>query len=103
MQPLQKWIPDRKVLSAGLAGILAWFILAGLADWGIDPQPLIDSFFAIIGTPAPAAQPFLAGVIAWGVAYFLPAADRDVLKRIDDRIAQLAGYLPAQKPPGPQP
>ncbi len=100
---MQKWIPDRKVLSAGLAGIAAWLILALLSHYGVDPQPAIDALFALIGTPAPAAQPFLAGIIAWGVAYFLPAADRDILKRIDDRIAQLAGYLPAQKPPGPQP
>jgi len=97
MNPIVKWIPDRKIWAGGVSWILAWYVLALLGQHGIDVQPVIDAVWPMIlpGQATPAAQPLLAGLIAAAVAYLVPASAKDVIRKITDDVAKVAGYLPA--------
>lgn len=89
-------IPDRKVWGAGLAGVASAVLLSLLHRYtGFDLQPTLNSLFALIGTPAPDAQLTLAGIISWAVAYYLPPAQRDIVKRLNDEIVAIAARDPA--------
>jgi hypothetical protein len=89
-------IPDRKVWSGGLAMVVSWLILALLHRYvGLDLQPTLDSVFAVIGTKAPDAMATLAGLISWAVAYYVPPAQRDIIKRMSDDIVKIAQNDPA--------
>ena len=68
---MSKWLPDRKWLASGVAGILTWALVA----------------FA--GLDAEVATAVVGGVMAL-VHYFVPPSVKDVIKRVDDTIIGLA-------------
>lgn len=71
-------LPNQKEWAAGIAGLVTWLILLGLSYAGID-------------VPA-AAQGGIVALVAAGIAKYVPASDQDILKRINDTIAQ-AGVI----------
>lgn len=74
------WIPSRKVLSGGVAGLTAWAILTGLGYFNI-PVPL-------------ELQVYLPALITSLVSYLVPPAQQDVIRRMDDRLVAIAGHDP---------
>lgn len=66
-----KWIPDRKVLAGGIAGVLA-FLVATLT-----------------GVPVETITPIVAGAMGLA-AYFVPASVMDVVTKVDDTVIALA-------------
>lgn len=89
------WFPSRKVIAGGIAGVFSWLILYLLKRYAnFDPQPIMDQLFQTIGTPAPAVQPALAGVIAWIVAYVTPVSVKDIVSRLNDDIVRVAAADP---------
>jgi len=76
-----RWIPDRKVLAGGLAGLLAWLVAMVASRYGF---PL-----------TPEQQTYVAGAIAWAVAYFVPPSKRDIVKHLNDDIVRMAQDDPA--------
>ena len=88
--PSADYPPDRKVWASALAGALSWILLAILAHFGVNLQPALDSIFALIGQPAPAVQPLIAGFVAVAIAYFVPPTMTDVIKRVSDTVIEVA-------------
>jgi hypothetical protein len=74
------YLPDRKVWAGGFSGIAAWFILMELAKYNIT-------------TPIDATT--LSAGIAWIATYLIPPADRDIVKRVNDDIVEMARNDPA--------
>ncbi len=74
------WIPDRKVLAAGISGVLAWLLLT-LAT------PILNKYGI---WPPPGTQEQLAGLIALLMAWLVPPADKDIVDRIDNRLVSMA-------------
>jgi len=82
-----KWIPDRKWLASGITGILTWAIVTFVAT-DLDPT---------LATSA-------VGVVMGLVFYFVPPSISDVVKRVDEKIIELAGGsapVPAPDPVDP--
>lgn len=73
--PASTWVPGRKVIASGLAGIVAYFILWGATKAGVQ---------------LPVDQTALTGIIIWGVAYLTPPSLRDVLRRLNDDVVKAA-------------
>lgn len=68
---LSKYIPDRKFLASGIAGAVAFAIVL------------------LTGIDGEVATAAVAGVMAL-VHYFVPASVSDIIRRVDDRIIDLA-------------
>lgn len=79
---MNKFLPDRKWLASGLAGILTW---AAVQFAGLDAEVAT----AVVG-----------GVMAL-VHYFVPPSVTDIIKRVDDTIIGLARSSP-DSPASPQ-
>jgi len=80
---MSKYIPDRKYLSAGLAGLIAW-----VASKFLPSFPPDETLAAITG---------LMGL----VAYAVPPTVTDIISRVDDTIiglAQRSALSPASPP-----
>lgn len=77
---MSRWIPDAKVLAGGIAGVLAWMATIGLASAGVE-------------IPAETVGALVAAVMAL-VAYLVPPSTRDIIKRVDDTIIDLARQSP---------
>jgi hypothetical protein len=86
---VSKYIPDRKVLSAGIAGVLAWGLVLLAPRVGL---PLTLDI----------ALPVMVALMG-GVAYLVPPSAKDVIKRIDGEIMSIAGLMPAGPPPAARP
>jgi hypothetical protein len=80
---VSKYIPDRKVLSAGIAGVLAWAVVLLAPRFGLQ-------------LPIETALPLMIALMG-GVAYLVPASAKDVIKRIDGEIMSIAGLMPAPR------
>lgn len=87
---MNSWIPPQRVLAAGISGVLAWVILSILARYGIDPQPVLDSVFAVIGQTAPDAQAALAGLIALAIATYVKPGQEEVIQHSTNETVQAA-------------
>lgn len=74
------WLPDRKVLAGGIAGLLAFFITAAAAHYGIALTPDIQSL--------------IVGGVGWLIAYLVPPSTRDIIKRLDDQLVAMAAADP---------
>jgi hypothetical protein len=79
---MHKWIPDRKFLSGGIGGILAWALATYL---GMD-QEIATQIGAAVGA---------------AIAYLVPPSVKDIIKRVDDTIIGLARQSP-DSPASPQ-
>lgn len=71
-------LPSQKEWAAGIAGLVTWGLLYGLS-------------YAGIAVPE-AAQPGIALLFAVIIARIVPPSQQDVLKHVDDTIAQ-AGVI----------
>lgn len=70
----QTWIPDRKFLAAGVAGVLTWLLILIAATAGVE-------------LPAETAAALSGGVMAL-VFYAVPPSVADVVRRVDDTLKQ---------------
>jgi len=82
------WMPDRKIAAGGLAGLAAFAITATAAHFGYDLQPMADAIFPPPGTVSVLAV--LTGGIGALIAYVTPPADKDIVKRLNDRLVAMA-------------
>lgn len=82
---MSRYVPDRKILAAGLAGLAAWALILLAGALGIELPP--DAAAAIVG-----------GVMTLA-GYLVPPAMADILRRIDDRMR--ASFAPPADPPAP--
>ncbi|MEQ8396439.1 hypothetical protein [Thalassobaculum sp.] len=68
-KPKLHWIPERKFLAAGTAGIVTWLFTLGASAVGIElPDELMKA---------------LVGLVMGAVYYWVPPSAQDVLRRID--------------------
>lgn len=67
-------LPNQKEWAAGIAGLITWLILLGLGYVGVNVP--VD------------AQGGIVAIVAAIIAKLTPPADVDVVKRVDDTIAQ---------------
>lgn len=74
------YLPDRKVLAGGVAGLVTW----GLT--------LIAQHYGIVLTPD--IQSFLVGGVGWAIAYLVPPSKHDILKRLDNDLVAMAAQDP---------
>lgn len=75
------WIPGRKAISGGFAGIGSFLIIAAAAYFG---YPIPDSL-----------QAYIPAGITWLVYYLVPASQADVVRNLDNKIVALAVNDPA--------
>ena len=80
-------IPAQKVVAGGISGVLAWVLLATLAHFGFDLQPLANS---LLGANAPDVQATLAGIIALAIANWVPPSQRDIINHLTDEVVHAA-------------
>lgn len=73
---MNKWFPDQKVLAGGLGGVTAWGIMLLLTQFGINVPPGLE-----------AAIPVMVALVT---KYLVPAADQDVIRRLNDDIVAMA-------------
>ena len=91
--PSPSWLPGRKVLAGGLAGLATFGILTGLQIWAhVDLQSYADTFVPPPGTLNVTA--LLTGAITTGVAYITPPSIKDVISHLNDKIVAMAGKSP---------
>lgn len=70
------WVPSRKAISGGFAGIGSFFIIA-LASY--------------LGYPIPESlQAYIPAGITWLVYYLVPASQQDVVRNLDNKIVAMA-------------
>jgi hypothetical protein len=87
---MDSWVPPQRVLAAGVSGVIAWMILSVAAHYGFDPQPAINSVFALIGQTGPDAQAALAGIIALAIATFVKPRTTEIVQHSTDETVQIA-------------
>lgn len=80
------WLPDRKVYAGGIAGVLAFAILSVARHFGYDLQPMADTIF---GPGTINILAVLTGAITAGVSYVIPASERDIVNKLNNRIVAL--------------
>lgn len=77
---VSNYIPSRKVIAGGLAGIASWAVLTGLGYFNV-PVPL-------------EWQALLPTLIGSAISYLVPPSTKDVIRRIDDQLVAIAGRDP---------
>lgn len=71
---MRKWIPDRKIVAGGLAGVAAWLVVMGLGEVGVPVS--MEAATAIVGV----------AVTAFG--YIVPDSVERVLEKADDILVE---------------
>ena len=74
-------LPDRKVWAGGLAGLLTWGVT------------LVAQRYLGVSLP-PDLVTMIVGGVTTGVAYLVPPTVRDIVKRLNDGIVQIAADDP---------
>ena len=75
--PSRSWIPGRKAIAGGIAGVVTFFIMAAARHFlGLD-------------LPASVETLIVAGV-AWVINYLVPPAAKDVVDHLNNAIVKLA-------------
>lgn len=85
------WIPPRNIWVGGVAGIVAWLILHGLAAAGLD----IGAIATPLGFSTEQVQGWIAAAIAAGIATYVPPSVGDIIKHLNDTIVHIAQRDPA--------
>lgn len=70
------WVPSRKAISGGFAGIGSFLIIALASYFG---YPIPDQL-----------QAYIPAGITWLVYYIVPASEQDVVRNLDNKIVALA-------------
>lgn len=84
---MNHYLPDRKILASGVAGVGAWALMIIAARYG---YPL-----------DPGLMPALVALVSTAIGYLVPPSQQDILKRLNDdlvRIAQDDPKIPVSKP-----
>lgn len=84
-----KYFPDSKWLAGGIGGVTTWGVLLLLNQFGVTPPPGLEAVIPVLVTMA--------------VHYIVPAADQDIVKRLNDRLVAMAAAdpeNPVTKPAG---
>lgn len=97
-------LPDASVLAGGLAGLVAWGLLAAISaifhfDLGAYLQPYVVIVWSMLPapmslSPPPSAQGAIAILIGFAITYLVPDREKDIVKKVDDRIIALARQSP---------
>ena len=66
-----KWIPDRKAVAGGIAGVISFFAIAAIPD--LDPELITGLVAGIMGL----------------VFYLVPPSKADLIRRADDTLKAL--------------
>lgn len=74
------FLPDRKVLAGGIAGLLTWGLTVVAARYGIVLTPDIQSL--------------IVGGVGWAMAYIVPPSQHDIVKRLNDDLVAIAAADP---------
>lgn len=75
------WVPSRKAISGGFAGIGSFFIIA-LASY--------------LGYPIPESlQAYIPAGITWLVYYLVPSSQADIVRNLDNQIVAMAVVDPS--------
>lgn len=75
------WIPDRKVVAGGLAGIITWAAMLAAGQFlGVHLDPSL--------------QPAIATAVGTLIAYATPPSLRDKIKRLNDEVVAIAADDP---------
>ena len=85
------WIPPRNIWVGGVAGIVAWLVLHGLAAAGLD----IGAIATPLGFSTEQVQGWIAAAIAAGIATYVPPSVGDIIKHLNDTIIHVAQRDPA--------
>lgn len=100
--PSINWLPGRKVLAGGAAGLLAYVILTAIHVWGhLDLQAYADILAPPPGTVNITA--ILTGAITAGVGYIVPPSKKDVINHLNNEIIAMAQEDPASPVTAPMP
>jgi hypothetical protein len=87
---MTKWFPDRKWFASGISGFVTFGLTLLFADaLGMAPEP----------TAALASA--LTAIVMQAVHYFVPQSVKDIIKRVDDAIIDMARKSP-DSPASPQ-
>lgn len=78
---IMKYAPDRKVLAGGVSGVAAWGVTQVAVHYGIPITPEM--------------QGYIAAGFGWLMAYLVPVAQRDIVKRLNDELVAIAAKDPA--------
>ena len=84
---LANLIPDRKVLAGGVSSVAAWGVTQVAVHYGVPITPEM--------------QGYVAAGFGWLIAYLVPAAQRDVLRHLNDELVKFAQNdprIPVTKP-----
>jgi len=85
------WVPPRNIWVGGVAGIVAWLILHGLAAAGLD----IGALATPLGFSPDQVQGWIAAAIAGIIATYTPPSAADIIKHLNDTIIHIAQRDPA--------
>ena len=85
------WVPPRNIWVGGLAGIVAWLLLHGLAAAGLD----LAAIAAPLGFSPEQIQGWIAAAIAGIVATYVPPSWGDLIKHLNDTLVHAAQRDPA--------
>ena len=80
---MNKWVPDQKWLAGGIGGVATWGVLLLMQQLGVTVPSGLE---AVIPT-----------LVTMLVHYAVPAADQDVIKRLNDRIVAMAAADPTSE------
>jgi hypothetical protein len=74
------YLPDRKVLAGGIAGIVTWGLTIVAARYGV--------------VLTPDMQALIVGGVGWAIAYIVPPSQHDIVKRLNDDLVAIAAADP---------
>lgn len=74
------YLPDRKVLAGGVAGIITWGLTVLAGRYGIVLTPEMQSL--------------IVGGVGWAMAYLVPPSQHDIIKRLDNDLVAMAAADP---------
>ena len=69
---VSKWIPDRKAVAGGLAGVVAFFVMTAIPD--LNPETITALVAGVMGL----------------VFYLVPPSKADLIRRADDTLKALS-------------
>jgi hypothetical protein len=80
--PSLSWIPSRKSMSGGIAGVLAFLVMTAVRYFtGVDLPASLDML--------------IIGAVTWGINYLMPPSAKDVVNHLNNAIVKLAVEDPA--------
>lgn len=73
-------LPDRKVLAGGISGLIAWALIFVAGRYGVTVDVTL--------------QPAIVGAVTVLMSYIVPPSQRDIIKRLNDQLVQMAADDP---------